>query len=101
MLKLAGPSDERAVAVTMRSLALGALAALALAVSAANDDYVALRALYESTGGSGWTHNANWDMSNTSVCGWNEGSSLFFRVTHHRRRPERRQRVLQPAVLRE
>ena len=66
-LKLVGASVRRAVAVTMRFLAL---AALALAGSAANDDYVALKAFYESTGGSGWACNANWDMSNTDVCGW-------------------------------
>ena len=47
-----------------------ALAALALAGSAANDDYVALKAFYESTGGSGWAFNTNWDMSNTDVCGY-------------------------------
>ena len=45
---------RRAVAVTMRFLALSALIALALAASAANDDYVALKALYEATGGSAW-----------------------------------------------
>ena len=49
----------------MRSLAL---AALALAGSAANNDYVALKALYEATGGSGWANNENWDMSNMNVC---------------------------------
>ena len=49
-----------------------ALSALALAASAANHDYVALKALYELTGGSGWTYNQNWDMSNTTVCGWND-----------------------------
>ena len=43
---------------------------LFLLCAAANDDYVALKAFYESTGGSGWACNANWDMSNTDVCGW-------------------------------
>ena len=57
---------RRAVAVTMRFLALAA----ALATSAANDDYVALKALYEATGGSGWRVRDNWDMSNTDVCVW-------------------------------
>ena len=41
---------------------------LFLLCAAANDDYVALKAFYESTGGSGWACNANWDMSNTDVC---------------------------------
>ena len=71
-LKLVGASVRRAVAVTMRFLAL--VAALALAGSTAINDYVALKALYEATGGSGWSFNGNWDMSNTSVCGWNDPS---------------------------
>ena len=45
---------------------------LLLLCAATNDDYVALKALYESTGGSGWTPNENWNMSNTDVCGWND-----------------------------
>ena len=45
---------------------------LFLVCAAANDDYAALKKLYEATGGSTWTHNANWDMSNTDVCGWND-----------------------------
>jgi hypothetical protein len=55
---------------------------LLLLCAAANDDYVAVKALYEATGGSGWTYNKNWDMSNTNVCrniwawpiysGWND-----------------------------
>ena len=41
---------------------------------ATNNDYVALKALYEATNGIGWKHNAKmpWDMSNTDVCGWND-----------------------------
>ena len=42
---------------------------LFLLCAAANDDYVALKAFYESTGGSGWAFNSGWDMSNTDVCG--------------------------------
>ena len=55
---------------------------LFLLFAAANDDYFALKKLYEATGGSGWTYNKNWDMSNTNVCrniwawpiysGWND-----------------------------
>ena len=45
---------------------------LFLLCAAANDDYVALKALYEATGGSGWANRKNWDMSkmmsNTNVC---------------------------------
>jgi len=44
---------------------------LLLLCAATNDDYVALKALYEATGGSGWMHNQNWNMS-TDVCGWND-----------------------------
>ena len=43
---------------------------LFLLCAAANDDYVALKAFYESMGGSGWAFNTNWDMSNTDVCTW-------------------------------
>ena len=32
---------------------------LFLLCAAANDDYVALKAFYESTGGSGWAFNTN------------------------------------------
>ena len=42
---------------------------LFLLCAAANDDYVALKAFYESTGGSGWNDNIFWDMSKTDVCG--------------------------------
>ena len=45
---------------------------LFLLCAAANDDYVALKALYESTGGSAWTDNYGWDMSNTDACGWGD-----------------------------
>ena len=58
-----------------------ALAALALAGSAANDDYVALKALYEATGGSGWTDNTKWDMSYTNVCGWINSTSQILRCS--------------------
>ena len=45
---------------------------LFLLCAAANDDYVALKAFYESTGGSGWAFNSHWDMSKTAVCGLND-----------------------------
>ena len=49
---------------------------LVLLCAAANyDDYIALKALYESAGGKGWSNNANWDMSNTDVCGWQSPGS--------------------------
>ena len=41
---------------------------------ATNDDYVALKALYEATFGSQWFDNKNWNMSNTDVCEWNDPS---------------------------
>ena len=50
---------------------------LILLCAAANDDYVALKALYEATGGSGWVYNKNWDMRNTDVCGWNDPELLL------------------------
>ena len=58
---------------------------LFLLCAAANDDYVALKALYESTGGSGWRWyvNKNWNMSNTDVCGWG-ASSLDACMSHCR-----------------
>ena len=61
---------------------------LLLLCAAANDDYVALKAFYESTGGSGWNDNIFWDMSNTDVCGvpqWGNGYDVQCsggRVTH-------------------
>ena len=48
---------------------------LFLLCAAANDDYVALKAFYESTFGSGWAFNTNWDMSNTDVCGYGSSHS--------------------------
>ena len=61
---------------------------LFLLCAAANDDYVALKAFYESTGGSGWNDNIFWDMSKTDVCGvpqWGNGYDVQCsggRVTH-------------------
>ena len=43
---------------------------LFLLCAVASDDYVALKKFYESTFGSGWQFNTDWDMSNTDVCTW-------------------------------
>ncbi len=48
---------------------------LLLLCAATNDDYVALKALYQATGGSEWLYNKNWNMSKTDVCGWNDNSA--------------------------
>ena len=41
---------------------------LLLCAAGKYEDYVALKALYEATGGRWWTDNENWDTSNTDVC---------------------------------
>ena len=62
---------------------------LFLLCAATNDDYVALKALYESTGGSGWVFNKNWDMSNTDVY----QSARPRRWSHHRPHDDRIRRT--------